>query len=60
MNKDSKPTYEIPWMKLDKVNRWECECGFISWCTNEDAFDHQKEHALMKIKSLDSVFGGCK
>ena len=60
MNKDSKQTYEIPWMTLDEVGQWECGCGFISECTKKDAFDHQKDHALLRIKSLDNVFGGCR
>ena len=54
------PLFHIPWMTLDEVGQWECECGFISECTQEQAFEHQKEHAKYKLDILSKSKAGFK
>ena len=54
------PLFHIPWMTLDEVGQWECGCGFISECTQEQAFDHQMQHAKYKLDILEKSRAGSK
>ena len=57
---DTLPLFHIPWMTLDEVGQWECGCGFISECTQEQAFEHQMQHAKYKLDILSKSRGGFK
>ena len=53
LDKRLEPTESVPWMTFDsRSNLWSCECGELNHCDDQVAYEHQKNHAFLRIVTL--------